>query len=137
MSPVRSAATALERLLLDGRDSEDNDFLIGTAVSAGPSYSGASDFTYSIRPAARLTWRGYSISSQSVARASARTESTAGGERTGFSGPLKVRNRFSYGLLTSNCLSCTNISCKTGSTAPTIGICAIIVLEIAAGSTSI
>ena len=98
LSPVRSAATALERLLLDGRDSDDNDFLIGGAITASPSYSGASDITYSIRPAARLTWRGYSISTQSVARASARTESTSGGERTGITGPLTVRNRFSYGF---------------------------------------
>ena len=97
-APVRAAAAALERLLHDGRDSDDNDFLIGVAMSAGPSYSGASDTTYSIRPAARLTWRGYSISTQSVARASARVESTSGGERTGFSGPLQVRNRFSYGF---------------------------------------
>lgn len=97
-TPVRAAAAALERLLQDGRDSDDNDFLIGVAMSAGPSYSGASDTTYSVRPAARLTWRGYSISSQSVARASARVESTSGGERTGFSGPLQVRNRFSYGF---------------------------------------
>ena len=97
-SPVRTAAAALERLLHDGRDSDDNDFLIGVATSTGPSYSGASDIRYSIRPAARLTWRGYSISTQSVARASARVESTSGGERTGFSGPLRVRNRFSYGF---------------------------------------
>lgn len=96
--PARSAAAALERLLLDGRDSDDNDFVIGVAASAGPSYSGASDTTYSVRPAARLTWRGYSISTQSVARASARVESTSGGERTGFSGPLRVRNRFSFGF---------------------------------------
>ncbi len=97
-TPGRSAAAALERLLLDGRDSDDNDFVIGVASSAGPSYSGASDTTYSVRPAARLTWRGYSISTQSVARASARVESTSGGERTGFSGPLRVRNRFSFGF---------------------------------------
>lgn len=92
------ATAALERLLLDGRDSDDNEFVIGTSFSAGPSYSGASDTTYAVRPAARLTWRGYSISTQSVARASARVESTRGGERTGISGPLNVRNRFAYGF---------------------------------------
>jgi outer membrane scaffolding protein for murein synthesis (MipA/OmpV family) len=99
--PARIAAqatAALERLILDGRYSRDNEFVIGAALSAGPSYSGASDWGYSLSPAARLTWRGYSISTQSVARATARVEQTGRGERTGISGPLRVRNRFAYGF---------------------------------------
>ncbi|MET0509181.1 MAG: MipA/OmpV family protein [Burkholderiaceae bacterium] len=97
--PVAAQATAaLERLILDGRYSRDNEFVIGAALSAGPSYSGASDWGYSLSPAARLTWRGYSISTQSVARATARVEQTGRGERTGISGPLRVRNRFAYGF---------------------------------------
>lgn len=89
---------AIERLILDGRDDNDNEFVLGTSISAGPSYSGASDFGYSISPAARLTWRGYSISTQSVARASARVEQNSGGDRTGITGPLTFRNRFAYGF---------------------------------------
>jgi outer membrane protein len=89
---------AIERLILDGREDDDNEFVLGMAISGGSSYSGASDFGYSISPAARFTWRGYSISTQSVARASARVEQNSSGDRTGITGPLNYRNRFGYGF---------------------------------------
>lgn len=93
-----STTAAIERLILDGREDDDNEFVLGMAVSGGSSYSGASDFGYSISPAARFTWRGYSISTQSVARASARVEQNNSGDRTGITGPLNYRNRFGYGF---------------------------------------
>ena len=72
-------------------------FAIGTAVSVSPKYSGSDEIGFAIAPAARILWRGYSISTSSVSRASSSTGSSRSTE-TGLSGPLVRRSRFAFGF---------------------------------------
>ncbi len=72
-------------------------FTIGMAGSYSPSYSGSDEMGYALAPAARIVWRGYSISTSSVARASSQASSSRAAE-TGLSGPLYRRNEFAFGL---------------------------------------
>jgi outer membrane scaffolding protein for murein synthesis (MipA/OmpV family) len=72
-------------------------FTIGMQGSIAPTYSGSNRTGYAVAPAARIVWRGYSISTSSVARAS----SAAGSERsaeTGLTGPLYRTNEFAFGF---------------------------------------
>jgi outer membrane scaffolding protein for murein synthesis (MipA/OmpV family) len=86
--------------LPDPSDSEQEldevRFTVGTAGSIAPTYSGSDRTGYAIAPAARIVWRGYSISTSSVARAS----STAGSNRSseaGLTGPLYRTREFAFG----------------------------------------
>lgn len=72
-------------------------FTIGMAGSYSPTYSGSDEMGYALAPAARIVWRGYSISTSSVARASSQAGSSRAAE-TGLSGPLYRRNEFAFGL---------------------------------------
>jgi outer membrane scaffolding protein for murein synthesis (MipA/OmpV family) len=72
-------------------------FTIGMQGSVAPTYSGSNRTGYAVAPAARIVWRGYSISTSSVARAS----SAAGSDRsseTGLTGPLYRTNEFAFGF---------------------------------------
>ncbi|MGE0800029.1 MAG: MipA/OmpV family protein [Lautropia sp.] len=87
-----------------GADPDDEEpeldevkFVLGTAVSVSPKYSGSDKIGFAIAPAGRIVWRGYSISTSSVARASSVAGSSRSAE-TGLSGPLVRRNRFAFGL---------------------------------------
>jgi outer membrane protein len=72
-------------------------FTIGMAGSISPTYSGSDKLGYAIAPAARLVWRGYSISTSSVARASSDGGSSRTSE-TGLTGPLYRRHEFAFGF---------------------------------------
>ena len=72
-------------------------FTIGMAGSYSPTYSGSDEMGYALAPAARIVWRGYSISTSSVARASSQASSSRAAE-TGLTGPLYRRNEFAFGL---------------------------------------
>jgi outer membrane scaffolding protein for murein synthesis (MipA/OmpV family) len=67
------------------------------AGSISPTYSGSDQRGYAIAPAARIVWRGYSISTSSVARASASAGSNRSAE-TGLTGPLYRTNEFAFGF---------------------------------------
>jgi MipA family protein len=78
-------------------DLDEVRFVIGMQGSVSPTYSGSDRIGYAVAPAARIVWRGYSISTSSVARAS----SAAGSDRraeTGLTGPLYRTNEFAFGL---------------------------------------
>jgi outer membrane scaffolding protein for murein synthesis (MipA/OmpV family) len=72
-------------------------YTIGMAGSVSPTYSGSDELGYAIAPAARIVWRGYSISTSSVARASASAGSNRSSE-TGLTGPLYRTNEFAFGF---------------------------------------
>ncbi len=72
-------------------------FTIGMAGSVSPRYSGSDDVGYAIAPAARIVWRGYSISTSSVARASSDGGSNRSSE-TGLTGPLYRTHEFAFGF---------------------------------------
>ena len=72
-------------------------FTIGMQGSVSPTYSGSDDLGYALAPAARLVWRGYSISTSSVARASSAAGSSRSSE-TGLTGPLYRRHEFAFGF---------------------------------------
>ena len=80
----------------EGGDNRITSAAIGIVADYGPIYSGASRSGFSQSLGAQITWRGYTISSASVARASASVgESRTGGG--GLTGPLVRRNRFAFG----------------------------------------
>lgn len=81
----------------DEPDIDETRFTFGTAISVSPRYSGSDQHGYAIAPAARVVWRGYSISTSSVSRASATAGSNKNAE-TGLTGPLYRRERFAFGL---------------------------------------
>ena len=81
----------------DEPDLDDILFTFGAAVSVSPRYSGSDKMGTAIAPAARIVWRGYSISTSSVARAST-TASTNRSAEAGLSGPLFRMDRFAFGL---------------------------------------
>jgi MipA family protein len=99
---AQTASTPGNRVteLPDADDEPELDevrFAIGMQGSVAPTYSGSNRTGYAVAPAARIVWRGYSISTSSVARAS----SAAGSERsaeTGLSGPLYRTNEFAFGF---------------------------------------
>lgn len=70
---------------------------IGIVADYGPTYSGSPHFGFSQSIGAQFTWRGYTISSASVARASASVGDSRNTGGTGLSGPLVRRNRFAFG----------------------------------------
>jgi outer membrane scaffolding protein for murein synthesis (MipA/OmpV family) len=72
-------------------------FTIGMQGSVSPTYSGSDQTGYALAPAARLVWRGYSISTSSVARASTAAGSNRSAE-TGLTGPLYRRHEFAFGF---------------------------------------
>src|SRR5687768_13846137 len=63
-------ATSLPASADDEPELDEVRFTIGMAGSVSPTYSGSDKTGYAIAPAARFVWRGYSISTSSVARAS-------------------------------------------------------------------
>ncbi|MGE0310985.1 MAG: MipA/OmpV family protein [Lautropia sp.] len=87
---------ALERLE-PGTDNRVTQAAIGIIADYGPIYSGASRYGFSQSLGAQITWRGYTISSASVARASATVGDTRNSGGTGLTGPLVRRNRFAFG----------------------------------------
>lgn len=72
-------------------------FVIGMQGSLSPTYSGSDKTGYAIAPAARIVWRGYSISTSSVSRASSAAGSSRSSE-TGLTGPLYRTNEFAFGF---------------------------------------
>jgi outer membrane scaffolding protein for murein synthesis (MipA/OmpV family) len=72
-------------------------FTIGMQGTYSPNYSGSDEMGYAMAPAARLVWRGYSISTSSVTRASSETGSNRTSE-TGLTGPLYRTNEFAFGF---------------------------------------
>jgi len=85
-------------------DAEDDEpeldevrFTIGMQGSISPTYSGSDETGYALAPAARIVWRGYSISTSSVARASSEATTTRSSE-TGLTGPLYRTNEFAFGF---------------------------------------
>jgi outer membrane protein len=90
-------ATSLPDVVDDEPELDEVRFTIGMAGSISPTYSGSDETGYAIEPAGRIVWRGYSISTSSVARASSTAGSSRGAE-TGLSGPLYRRNEFAFGF---------------------------------------
>ncbi len=72
-------------------------FAIGMQAGVSPTYSGSDKIGFALAPAARIVWRGYSISTSSVTRASSATESTRSSE-TGLTGPLYRTHEFAFGF---------------------------------------
>lgn len=81
----------------DESELDDVRFTFGAAVSVSPRYSGSDQMGSAIAPAARIVWRGYSISTSSVARASSTVNANRSAE-AGLSGPLFRMDRFAFGL---------------------------------------
>jgi MipA family protein len=71
-------------------------FTLGMAGSFAPTYSGSDHSGYAVAPAGRIVWRGYSISTSSVARASSAVGSSRSSE-TGLTGPLYRTRGFAFG----------------------------------------
>ncbi len=71
-------------------------FTFGMQGSVSPTYSGSDETGYALAPAARIVWRGYSISTSSVSRAS--TEAGTRSAETGVTGPLYRRHEFAFGF---------------------------------------
>jgi outer membrane protein len=90
-------ATSLPEPEDEEQELDEVSFTVGMAGSVAPTYSGSDRTGYAIAPAGRIMWRGYSISTSSVARAS----STAGSNRsseTGLTGPLYRTREFAFGF---------------------------------------
>jgi len=73
-------------------------FTIGMAGSVAPTYSGSDRTGYAIAPAGRIVWRGYSISTSSVARASSAVAGSNRSSETGLTGPLYRTSKFAFGF---------------------------------------
>ena len=71
-------------------------FTFGMQGSVSPTYSGSDETGYALAPAARVVWRGYSISTSSVSRAS--SEAGSRSAETGVTGPLYRRHEFAFGF---------------------------------------
>lgn len=99
-TPGQQAARAITRLEDLIRRPETNDrrwhFAVGLVSNYSPEYSGANKMGHAFAPAARISWRGYSISRSSVARAS--VHSARRMSETGLAGPLWHVDRFSFGV---------------------------------------
>lgn len=89
--------TTLPEPAADEPELDEVRFTIGMAGSVSPKYSGSDQLGYAIAPAARIVWRGYSISTSSVARASASAGSNRSSE-TGLTGPLYRTHEFAFGF---------------------------------------
>lgn len=87
----------LPEIIDDEPELDDIRFAIGLAGSVSPSYSGSDKIGFGLAPAARLVWRGYSISTSSVSRATASAGTNRSAE-TGLTGPLYRRNSFAFGF---------------------------------------
>lgn len=92
-----SRATSVVQPPDDEPELDEVRFTIGMAGSVSPKYSGSDKTGYAIAPAARIVWRGYSISTSSVARASSAVGSNRNSE-TGLTGPLYRTHEFAFGF---------------------------------------
>ena len=90
-------ATELPDPADDEPELDEVKFTIGMQGSVSPTYSGSDETGYAIAPAARIVWRGYSISTSSVARASSNAGSNRSAE-TGLTGPLYRTHEFAFGF---------------------------------------
>jgi outer membrane protein len=90
-------ATSLPASADDEPELDEVRFTLGMAGSVSPTYSGSDKTGYAIAPAARIVWRGYSISTSSVARASSAAGSSRSSE-TGLTGPLYRTHEFAFGF---------------------------------------
>ena len=93
---TRAVTRAEDVLRRPGEDDPRWHFAIGLVSNYSPEYSGSRKMGHAFAPAARISWRGYSISRSSVARASASHNRRV--SETGLAGPLWHVERFSFGL---------------------------------------
>jgi outer membrane scaffolding protein for murein synthesis (MipA/OmpV family) len=93
-----SRATSLPDSDDDEQQLDDVAFTIGMAGSVAPTYSGSDRTGYAIAPAGRIVWRGYSISTSSVARASSAVAGSNRSSETGLTGPLYRGRKFAFGF---------------------------------------
>ena len=93
-----SRATSLPDSDDDERELDEVAFTIGMAGSVAPTYSGSDRTGYAIAPAGRIVWRGYSISTSSVARASSAVAGSNRSSETGLTGPLFRGRKFAFGF---------------------------------------
>lgn len=92
-----SRATSLPEPVDEEPEIDEVRFVVGLAGSVSPKYSGSDEVGFAIAPAGRIVWRGYSISTSSVARASSAAGSNRSAE-TGLTGPLYRTNEFAFGF---------------------------------------
>ena len=92
---TRAATRADDTMRRPGEDDDRVHLVIGLVSNYSPEYSGSDKMGHAFAPAARIDWRGYSISRSSVTRASVRGNRVS---ETGLAGPLWHLDRFSFGL---------------------------------------
>lgn len=92
---TRAATRTDDTMRRPGEDDDRVHLVIGLVSNYSPEYSGSDKMGHAFAPAARIDWRGYSISRSSVTRASVRGNRVS---ETGLAGPLWHLDRFSFGL---------------------------------------
>lgn len=92
---TRAVTRAEDELGHPGESDQRWHLAIGLVSNYSPEYSGSDRMGHAFAPAARIDWRGYSISRSSVTRASSRGHRAS---ETGLAGPLWHLDRFSFGL---------------------------------------
>jgi len=75
---TRAATRADDTMRRPGEDDDRVHLVIGLVSNYSPEYSGSDKMGHAFAPAARIDWRGYSISRSSVTRASVRGAVAAG-----------------------------------------------------------